>query len=267
MLPVCYFVPKLLGMGYATYGSDMGYKAFFVAQNELSFVIIALFYFCLYKLTVRLRFSTLVQIGLLLLCGLLLNTKSTILACLLGAAVCFFYILLKMPLQVRLAAVVVMVAACFVFYDVILKVVDSTIQRFTTLMNKHYEGSVLTAILSNRNTFVAEAWENLRSDHFLFRFLFGNGFCDGRLVEMDVVDLFFYLGLFGGVAAVAFLGFVWYKTGKMSRTDPSPIRLISYILILVFLNITGHVLFMAMSGCYFVVYLSFLMAYSPQGKK
>ncbi len=264
LLPVCYFIPYVLGVGYRVYVGSMGYKAFFIAQNELSLIIIVLFYFCLYKLTVRLRFSALIQTGLLLLCGLLLNTKSTILACLLGAAVCFLYIMVRMPVQVRLAAVVIMVFACVAFYGVIMEVCTAMLQRFTMLMNKHYGGSVLTAVLSGRNYYIESAWGELIEGHFLFRFLFGNGFCSGTLAEMDVVDIFFYLGFFGAVAVVFFLVLVYVKSRKNFKTDPSPIRPLSYLLILFFLNITGHVLFMAMSGCYFVVYLCFLLVYKQQ---
>lgn len=263
LLPVCYFIPYVLGLGYRVYSGSIGYKAFFIAQNELSLIIIVLFYFCLYKLTLQLRLSTLIQSGLLLLCGLLLNTKSTILACLFGVAVCFLYIMVKMPIQVRLAAVVVLAFAGIAFYDVIVEVCSAMVERFTSLMTKHYEGSVLTAVLSGRDYLLEDAMEELSRNHFLFRFLFGNGFCSGVLIEMDILDIFFYLGFFGAVAAVFFLGLIYAKSRKNFRSDPSPVRLLSYILVIVFLNITGHVLFMAMSGCYFVVYMCFLMVYQP----
>lgn len=263
LLPVCYFVPYVLGVGYHVYGGSMGYKAFFIAQNELSLIIIVLFYFCLYKMTVKLRFLTLVQTGLLLLCGLLLNTKSTIIACLLGTVVCFLYVLFKMPARIRLYALVVLAAACVIFRDTIAEVVASMAERFTSLMNKHYGGSVFTAILSGRNYYAQDAWASLWQEHTLFRFLFGNGFCSQYLVEMDLVDIFFYLGAFGAVAVVGFLVWVPVRSWRNLCADPAPIRLLSYLLILFFLNITGHVLFMAMSGCYFVVYICFLLTVCP----
>lgn len=267
LLPICYFVPYVLGLGNRVYGDSMGYKAFFVAQNELSLVIIVLFYFCLYKLTLRLKLSTLIQVGLLLLCGLLLNTKSTILACLLGAGVCFLYIMVRMPVRIRLAAVVIIVFACMMYYDVIIEVCGAMVERFTTLMSKYYGGSVLTSVLSGRNNFLENAWAGLVEEHFLFRFLFGNGFCSNVLVEMDIVDIFFYLGFFGAVATVAFLTIVYVKSRRNFKTDPAPIRSLSYLLILFFLNVTGHVLFMAMSGCYFVVYLGFCLVYGSVDEK
>ena len=259
LLPVCYFVPYVLGLGNRVYGGSMGYKAFFIAQNELSLIIIVLFYFCLYKLTQKVRFATLVQIGLLLLCGLLLNTKSTILACLLGTGVCFLYIMVKMSLQIRLAGVIILIAGYLAFRDVIIEVCTAMIGRFTTLMTKHYAGSVFTAILSGRDYLLEKAWTALTEEHFLFRFLFGNGFCSNILVEMDILDIFFYLGFFGAVVTVFFLVMVYVKSRKNFKTDPAPIRWLSYLVIVFFLSITGHVLFMAMSGCYFVLYLSFLL--------
>lgn len=266
LLPVCYFVPYVLGTGYHVYSGNMGYKAFFIAQNELSLIIIVLFYFCLYKLTLKLRLSTLAQAALILLCGLLLNTKSTILACLLGAAVCFLYVLVKLPTRIRIYALGILAVGCLVFVDVIAKVVSSMVSRFSTLQNKYYSGSVLTAILSGRDYLLADAWNAFSQEHTILRLLLGNGFCSGYLVEMDILDMFFYLGIPGALSAVIFLVAIFVKSRRNLRTDPSCIRLLSFLLIVFFLNITGHVLFMAMSGCYFVVYMAFLMTFaSPTG--
>lgn len=260
LLPACFLIPYVLGLGNTVYG-NMGYKAFFIAQNELSLIIIVLFFFCLYKLTLKFRFSWLVQAGLILLCGLLLNTKSTILACLLGAGVYYIYVLIKMPTKIRLYAIAIMVFACLLFIDVIVDVCTAMIERFVSLQTKHYGGSLLTAILSGRDYLLENAWTALTKEHFLFRFFFGNGFCSDILVEMDIVDIFFYLGFFGAAGAVAFLAGVFLKSRKNLRSDPTCMRSLSFWLIIVFLNITGHVLFMAMSGCYFVLYLCFLLTF------
>ena len=263
LLPACYLIPYVLGLGFTVYG-NMGYKAFFIAQNELSLIIVALFFFCLYKLTLKFCFSSLAQAGLILLCGLLLNTKATILACLLGAAVYFVYMLIRMPTRIRLYALAIMIFACLIFHKVIIEVCAAMAGRFLSLLTKHYDGSILTAILSGRDYLAENAWTALTEEYFLFRFFFGNGFCSTVLVEMDIVDIFFYLGAFGAAAVVAFLVGVFIKSRKNLKSDPTCLRSLSFWIIIAFLNVAGHVLFMAMSGCYFVVYLCFLITFRAE---
>ena len=52
----CFLIPYVLGVGNQVYGSEMGYKAFFVSQNELSLVIVVMIFFAAYKLSLHLDF-------------------------------------------------------------------------------------------------------------------------------------------------------------------------------------------------------------------
>lgn len=258
-----FLIPYFLGMGRSVY-HGVGYKAFFISQNELSLILICLFYFCLYKLSLKFTVFTAGQVGMLMLCCLLLNTKSTILACLMGAGVYGLYLLAKTPLKYRLLVVAGLPLALVAFKDTIAKVVGNMTNRFTYMLGNQFGGSLMSTLLSGRDSFVSDAWAHLTEEFFLFRFFFGNGFYLEKLVEMDLVDIFFALGLVGSIAVVIVLLLLLIKCIKNCWKDTYPIRIMSFLLILFFLNITGHVLFMAMSGCYFVVYLCFLTHYKPE---
>ena len=78
---------------------------------------------------------------------------------------------------------------------------------------------------------------------------------------MDILDIFFYLGAIGVIFIIIVLFFFFKMIVHNSREDIGNMRIISYLVILAQLSIAGHVLFMAMSGCYFILYLCFLLFY------
>ena len=94
----------------------------------------------------------------------------------------------------------------------------------------------------------------------------GNGFCTEILTEMDLIDLFFYLGFIGTVFVLAFLIWQFFGIYKNCKKDQSVIRMVSYLVIVGLSFIAGHVLFMAMSGCFFVLYCCFLTYYHEPSK-
>lgn len=263
VLIFCFIVPYILGTGEKVYGEDIGYKAFFIAQNELSLILIVLCYFCIYKLTIQLKVSNFIQLALIILCGMLLNTKSTIIACLVGVAIWIVTIALKSNFKVKVLTAIAFISGFYMLRTTIFDSISAMIMRYTVLQEKYYGGLALTSVLSGRNYYLSSAFDYLNSEHTAYRILFGNGFCSEYLVEMDIIDIFFYLGLFGAVAAVLFLTVIFVKSYKNFRTDKNIIRPFSYLLIVGFINLTGHVMFMAMSGCYFIVYCCFLLTYVP----
>jgi hypothetical protein len=270
-LIVCYLVPYALGLGNEVYSNGLGYKAFFIAQNELNLIVVVMVFFMAYKLILRVQFIDLIKMGLLILCGILLNTKTSIIACFMALAIWFGTAILKGDRKAKFITIVSALVGVMVLKDRILQTVSGSLQRFTALQTKYYNGSILTSVLSGRNYYVRNAWEYFTSEHTQFRFFFGNGFCSDYLTEMDLIDIFFYLGLVGTVCVGIFLCWVLKKSVQNMKADNTIIRPISFVVIIALLTISGHVLFMAMSGCYFVVYVCFLICYknttSTSGQK
>lgn len=264
VLIACFLIPYLLGIGNRVYGNEIGYKAFFISQNELSLILIVLCFFCIYKMTIKFQWAGMFQLLLLVLCSMLLNTKSAIVACIAGVAVWLLTIALKGNYKIKLLTIVTAIIGCFALKETVFSAVDAMIMRFSALQSKHYGGSVVTAILSGRNYYFDSAWKELNENHPFFRMLFGNGFCSEYLVEMDLIDIFFYLGIVGSVIVIAFWIYVLVKSMPNLKKDGNIIRLFSYVVIIGFMNFTGHVMFMAMSGCFFMVYCCFLLTYSKE---
>lgn len=259
MMIICFLVPYLLGLGVRVYG--YGYKSFFIAQNELNLIVVVLLFFTSYKLTVKISIADLIREALLLICAILLNSKTALIACLIATGMWVISTLKKAKLIYKISTIMVIVIGIYLFKDRFVQAVSNSLIRQNALQSRYYGNSSLAGVLSGRNFFVEEAWNDLIHNHTLFRFFFGNGFCSSVLCEMDLFDIFFYLGIVGMVAAIFFLGWIFRESLNMSRIDRTLFRPISFLTICMLLTLAGHVLFMAMSGCYFIIYCSFLIYY------
>jgi len=256
MFSLCFLIPYIFNIGETTYTGGIGYKGFFYSQNEISLTVIILFYFVLYKLINRLVFRDVVQLGLLFFCGLLLNTKSSIFTCLFGLGFWGIIVLMKQKGRYKLTVIGIGITGVLIFRKILSKSIIALMKRYNFL-NNNYGGNTLSTIISGRDYKLNNAISEYTSSHVLFKTLFGNGFWSGTLVEMDIIDSFFYLGLIGAVAVVWCLIHITIKIKKNVKQDKYPIRFMEILIILVFLFFTGHVLFMATSGCYMVLICCF----------
>lgn len=256
-------IPYVLGLGHTIYSGGIGYKGFFFSNNELSVALIILFYFSLYRLARHIGLAQIVQLLGILVCVLLLNTKSGMAACLAGGALFVTEYLLRRKARFKALLILGILLALYVAKDFIIEQVQGFMTR-QTYLHGLYNGSLLDTILSGRTFFVAESWDALvNSPGFLLRFFFGNGFCSGNLVEMDFIDIFFYLGFFGVVSLTGFL--IWIFTGSISnfRHDGTLVRPVGYLMVIGFAFLAGHIFFMATSGCYFVLMCCLNLMYDP----
>lgn len=264
LMIVCYLTPYIMGLGNNVYVGDIGYKAFFVAQNELGFVLVVMSFFTSYKLSCCLNVLDLIKMSLLILCGMLLNTKTSTVASLIAVGCWLVPMVIKSGIKVKVISVAVSIVGVFLLKNNIYEAVSNIINRFSILQSRYYAGSVLAGLLSGRNYYIKNAWKYLCDNYFGFRFFFGNGFCSSYLVEMDFFDIFFYLGLIGVIIVVIFIIWIYRLSVRNAKNDKSSIRTFSYILIVFIAVLTGHVLFMAMSGSFFVIYCCFLIYYQPR---
>ena len=85
-----------------------------------------------------------------------------------------------------------------------------------------------------------------------------------QLVEMDFIDIFFYLGSFGVLALTVFLVVLFGKSLKAFKGDHSLVRPCGYLMVIGFAFLAGHVFFMATAGCYFVLMCCFNFTYTVQ---
>ena len=260
----CYLIPYVLGVGNRVYAGDIGYKAFFIAQNELGLLIIVFTFFVTYKLSKKITAKDVVCLALLFLCGMLLNTKTTIAACIIAIIMWLLPVLKRRNLVTKIATVVVIIVGFILLRNVLINSINQAMLRFTTLQTKYYDNSLITSILSGRNYLLKNAWQYLLSEHTVLRMIIGNGFCAPDLIEMDFFDIFFYLGIIGFIAVVWFVVKQGKKIARNAKREDKTIKMVSYLVIVLQMVIAGHVLMMSMAGCYFVFFVSFLIYYNTK---
>lgn len=267
MMAAVILIPYVLGLGNTIYAGGIGYKGFFYSNNELSVALLILFYYSLYSVACKLRILNVLQLLCITACVLLLNTKSGMIACLVGIALYVLEYLLRKDAKYKLPIILMIAAVLFIARDFIFEQVRSFMER-QTYLHGLYGGSLLDTLVSGRTFLLENAWNSMvTNDGMLLQLLIGNGFCASVLVEMDFLDLFFYLGIIGVSAFVLFLCFVFYKSLPHFRADCTRMRPFGFLMIMGYAFLAGHTLFMATSGCYFVLFLCFCLMYRPDGKE
>lgn len=264
LMVIMILVPYVLGLGSTIYSGGIGYKAFFYSNNELSVALIILFYFSLYRLARKISIRNIVQLGAIMVCVLLLNTKSGMAACLAGGALFVAEYLCRREAKYKSLVILGILLALYVAKDFIFEQVKGFMTR-QTYLHGLYGGSLLDTILSGRTFFLEDAWQALvTGPGFVFRFLFGNGFCSETLVEMDFIDIFFYLGFFGVAGITGFLIYIFAASIKNFRKDRTLVRPFGFLMVIGFAFLAGHTFFMATSGCYFVLLCGLNLLYYPE---
>ncbi len=264
LMLIVILIPYALGLGNTIYSGGIGYKGFFYSNNELSVVLLILFCYSLYRTVMRLNIANLIQLGGITVCVLLLNTKSGMIACALGLVLFVIEYLRKPGAKYKgLLLLLIAVAGC-VSINFIMDQISSFLER-QSYLHDLYGGSILDTLVSGRTFFLEEAWADFTSsDHLFLRLLIGNGFCSDSLVEMDFIDLFFYLGLIGLLAVTAGLFYLFIKCVQNCKGDGTIARPFGFLLVVGFSFLAGHTLFMATSGCYFVLMLCYDLIYKPE---
>ena len=262
----CILIPYLLNMGYSIYGGNIGYKGFFYSQNELTAILLILLYFSFYNLICNFSVKSLIQAGGIFLSIILTNTKSSMVACAIGAVVFLAEYLNRKESKYKLLVISLIVVMATTTSGFVERQVVRFITRQVTLSNT-YKKSIVATITSGRSFYVMDAWENLINDHFVgLKILIGNGFCSKILVEMDFLDMFFFLGFIGVMGYVSFCLWVYMKSKKNYRSDHTIIRKIGFLIVPAYSFLTGHIAFYATSGCYFIILCLFDMYYKTQGR-
>ena len=120
----------------------------------------------------------------------------------------------------------------------------------------------MAALLSGREKFFASAIDNLVQEKYLiFKLIFGVGFFyrnnwgKGRLIEMDILDIFFSLGLVITLVIVFYIIKLVYKMIR-NLNERNFVFFVCISIMLLFSFIAGHVAFSAFSGSILALLIS-----------
>lgn len=241
----------IMGFGIPTYGEDsdnMGIKGFFFAGNELGGIMAVLTPFMVYLVLKNLSgLKAILAYIIIILVGVLIGTKSSILATLLSV---IFVPMLYMPLVKRLKMLFSLIILTIItIYFLNYRFDDFSINALDRWMYFYDTGGISKLIYSGRDIF----WE-IKKEHFLnsgiMTQLFGMG-AEGKSVERDHLDFLLIFGYLGLIFIVLFFLYL-LLTAIRYRYNNSLVKVIIFsdVLVLGIGYMAGHVWFSAMASLY-----------------
>lgn len=245
--PLTIVIPFSLGLGYATYEqSNTGYKAYYIAQNDLCYVLVTLYLVCL-LFGIRTRSITFLVSGLMNgVCLLLLGLKGGYI--LLIVTTVYVITSERKSLNRKTLFSMISVGTLVGVLGLSSEHFHSIVRRWLYFVNSGQ--NFIGFFTSSRFERVDIVYQNLFDDyHGLFWVWFGSGshyakyILPYKIVEFDPVDLFFRYG------AISFVMFIIYYL-RFIFLPQAPSDKWVRIAILVSLTmacLAGHVLTSAMS--------------------
>ncbi|MEA1786445.1 O-antigen ligase family protein [Arenibacter sp. GZD96] len=252
---------KYVGLGYPMYEhGNIGSKGYFFAGNEISALLIVLVSIIAYNywLTGKKRAYFLFFV-LNLVVGITISSKTGIL----GILLIFFLIPLRRPsMTISLKRLRSILLSVFLILPVVLIVawqVVKTSAIYSRLIYFWDRLDVLTFVLSNRNVFLKNAYATYKTEYSMVEKAIGVGqsryelLNDGKIVEIDVADIFFAYGFIGLFLFVLLIGLLLHRALKLSRHksyDYARYVLLMTVVLLTISTIAGHVFSSGMAGIY-----------------
>lgn len=244
-------IPWILNMGYSVYSTGQGYKGFYYAQNELNAILLILYLYNINKSFKDVKMTNFLITILIGFCLVLLETKSSII---LGTIISLIFIVYYIVVK-KFKYKIVVVISIFCLIPIIVKMLQPIVESFLYrqyYLSQNFNNSFFAYFSSGRVLYMINAFNYLKTNSFfILKLIIGNGFIGLNLVEMDIIDIFLYLGIIG----VVYILIIMYKLIiNTIKNKNSTLDLFSLFIILTFSFFTGHVLFMTTSGIYFVLF-------------
>lgn len=259
MILVVNIFVKYIGLGYPAYEhGDIGSKGFFFAGNEISALLIILssiLAFTIWEKGNKKQYYLFLALNLL--AGLTISSKTAIL----GIILIFFAI----PFQKRsfkINKLLLLVTSSIVFLPILFLLSWKFIQNSALILRIQYFYEKLdlwTFILSSRNIYLKNAFENYLYEYNTVEKIIGVGktkyelLNDFKVVEMDVVDIFFtygFLGLFIFIIIITFLLVQARRFSMKSEYLYGSFIFLMVIILLIISTLAGHVFGSGMSAVF-----------------
>ncbi|MHC5318037.1 O-antigen ligase family protein [Listeria kieliensis] len=262
------FIPYFLGMGNYTYAnSNAGYKGFFFATNDITiaFMIATIFtgraviQSLIKKKRAASFFLLLLYLGLLSSL-LLISTKTGIIFGVFYTIILlidFLFFEKGIPLHYRAFLVslfsISIAYLIFVGKNFIVSAISGTYTRIIYFYNL-YDGNLIRLLTSSRSEYLKLGFQSFLDLSqpfsipwigfgFEYRLINFGGAGVGGLMEMDLFDVLFGLGIIGTLLVISVIGYFLILS---LQTKNHSIYTIALITILLYSFFAGHVLFSAL---------------------
>nr|WP_262510032.1 O-antigen ligase family protein [Aequorivita lipolytica] len=248
---------KYVGLGYPMYEyGNIGSKGFIYAGNEISALLVILSAIIAYDLWRRgENLKYFLFWGLTFFAGLTVGSKTGSI----GVLVIFLLIPLKRPsFRISLKKILFFFISFFAIIPAALYFAWFYIQDTQLYIRLDYfykKSDFLTFILSNRNVFFENAHKNYIEEYSLLEKIIGIGqtnyesLNNGQIVEIDMADILFSLGIFGLIYLFAITLFLLIQAFRFSTNRNYTYSKFVLLMIFVLFGISataGHIYSSAM---------------------
>ncbi|MBB1071736.1 O-antigen ligase family protein [Limosilactobacillus reuteri] len=266
LFPLTLLIAYVLGIGFATYSSNatnlsmdssVGFKGLYYAQNDISYVMDILYYYSLKKLLKRKNIVNIIGYFLSLSSVLLLGLKSGYILVIIITIFMFIQQLKKKRELISSFLFLLFVIVGFIFsFSIFSNDISKVVDRWQYFyQNRTSFFSFLTSMRSDRIVPINN-WVN--SVYGLIGILFGTGYNYAHIsgsivpeiVEMDLIDIYFQIGIIGIILIYGFYFRIYFQNSKTSFYSNA------FILTILISTFNGHVFETALSGVFFAIICS-----------
>lgn len=266
LFPLTLLIAYVLGIGFATYSSNatnlsmdssVGFKGLYYAQNDISYVMDILYYYSLKKLLKRKNIVNIIGYFLSLSSVLLLGLKSGYILVIIITIFMFIQQLKKKRELISSFFFLLFVIVGFIFsFNIFSNDISKVVDRWQYFyQNRTSFFSFLTSMRSDRIVPINN-WVN--SVYGLIGILFGTGYNYAHIsgsivpeiVEMDLIDIYFQIGIIGIILIYGFYFRIYFQNSKTSFYSNA------FILTILISTFNGHVFETALSGVFFAIICS-----------
>lgn len=287
-------IPLIFNIAYTTYPTKLkGYIGLFYAGNEIANIMILLLPFA-YLYLEKNKYSFLILFPIVLTITLI-GTKVATFGCLIITLITFIFCLIKQKFKIKSSVIKTFLILAFTVFisinsyavynynymknyyykdetkEIIIdennkKEVEEISKQITDFYNKNQLSKIIRPLISGRDMLLANTlsvYNDINDDSNIW---FGIGFSNtpkvdntniGRLIEIDICDLYFHFGLLGLVVSLYPFIFLCYKIIKnWKKITLNCTYLITILLLIAGIStLSGHVLFAPAVSIYLVLYL------------
>ncbi|MGM0634648.1 MAG: O-antigen ligase family protein [Bacteroidota bacterium] len=238
---------KYIGFGYPMYKTgNLGSRGFFSAGNEVSVLMLVVSAIIAFYIWKKKKIKLYVLFFILnLILGLAIGSKTASV----GSLILLTLIPLKKPTMLtkigrllKVALLLIFIVPLVIFFS--WEYITSS-DIYTRIFYFYHKFDLITFLLSNRNTFLINAFESYTTEYSFLEQLIGVG--ESRYIEMneettvesDIFDIFFSYGAVGLALFLSWLSYLWVQFARFSKKkEKYPFANFGF-LILVFLTLVS----------------------------
>ena len=223
--PLSIVVPYILEIGYKSYRLyNVGYSGFYSFANELSIVLVVMYFISIFEFINKNRISMLIFAGMNIFCILLTGTKSGMILLVAGILI---IILQTGDLRSKIFRLIKMILLISpIIFIIIVCIIPELNEIFNMILFRfeQLDKNFITFIFSSRNLkIIPNIKESFLENNFgMLNFLIGKGYyhmveigvknayvAEQGLIEMDLLDMIFQ----HGILVTAYV--VWFYLDKL----------------------------------------------------